>query len=517
MINARSRFTVIVSRASWFRLLLIVALCVFSDASNTAENTGNLTSINVSRCAGCNLILLNIDFLRSDYTGLTSKTHLTANIDRFFANSLVFDHAYSTSGSSYRSGLSILTSSNPFTYVLDVKTFEQFRNRNTLGKWRAVYTDKPSITEVLKENNYKTVVLNKGRRSGRGTMLDRGIDVYKQFNIRTLFEDLLPEFQNQIMQADRPFFAMLHAVPTRLHNAYLPADRHRNLNPDIIYTPYIAPGNKSAFKIRRVTGIPHTRQRQAEHLIYQQQLSYADDELDKFFRFIEEFKDNSIIVLYSGHGTQIGDKEIYASDGTSYESNVRVPLFIRLPDVQRQIRISQRISLLDLAPTLLDMLAIELPPSFEGLSLLPLINGASAKSSPIYGKNDPDAFLIDGDWKLIVRRNDSRYLYKSSEEPGKSKNLYNLQKHTARILEYDPFSERSSKCLETVGWSLKITRQSSYELYYLKDDPLESRNLAIARPEILHRLLTSMEDLKPQANANFHSKEVLCNSNINYN
>ena len=454
-------------------------LIIFTGANNASETNSSLTSL---ACNSCNLVVINLDFLRTDYTGLISGSELTPNIDRYFSNGIIFENMYSVTGSSYRSSLSVMTSSNPHIYDVDVRSFEQLRNNKTLAHWESIYKHNETISEALQGKNYSTVSLNKGFRSGEGVFLDRGFDDYQQYSIRTLIEDILPDFSSRIHKAAKPFFAMLHAVPTRLHRAFYPANRAHLVHPNINYREYNREGKLYGYAVSRNWAVSHPEQRQAEHLIYQQQLKYADDELGKFFDELKDLEDNTIIVLYSGHGTQIGDKQIYASNGVSYESNIRVPLLIKHPSVDKAIRIEETNSLLDLAPTLLDILGIQSPETFEGKSLVPNILQGQFNSAPIYGRNDYDEFVILDNWKLIRKVEYKRELFDLATDPGKSTNIYERNKLVARKLEYGVDLQEDSSEKTSRVWEYVTSPTYRFELFNLNSDPSELDNLVESYP-----------------------------------
>ena len=185
-------------------------------------------------CKQCNILMLNIDFLRSDYVVLHNDSTLTPNIDDFFREGLIFKNIYSPSGSTYRGNLSVFTATNPFLYSLDVKTFELLRGKPEFRYWKEIYTSQMTLAERMQSAGYHTAMLNKGTRSGKGTILNRGYDTYKQFPMRVLIEDQIDHLFTQIKNIPEPFFIHFHAIPTRLHRAYFPQHRQRIKDKNII-------------------------------------------------------------------------------------------------------------------------------------------------------------------------------------------------------------------------------------------------------------------------------------------
>lgn len=458
-------------------------------------------------CQECNLVLINLDFLRSDYVGLVDDSGLTPNINRFFRQSIIFENAYATAGSTYRGNLSVFTSTDPYYYAIDVVNFNRLARKN-LGPIKNIFSARTSLFEILRTNNYFTFGLNKGYRSGSATFLDRGFDVYQDVPLRTLFEDLVPTIVKQVESEGHPKLVYLHAIPTRLHNAFYPQDRKRILSPHIVYRPYKMNDKDYGYAVRRRYFQGHEDMRAAEHAIYRQQLSYADDQLGLLFDALEVIASETIVVMFSTHGTQLGDKGIYASDGVGYESNIRVPLLIRHPSVELERRISQRVSLIDLSQTLLDMLNIKAPQS-DGISLVPLIAGRLSAREYLWGKNDFDDFIIKGRWKLLRKFDYSRRLYRHDDLD--KNNIFKENQKTARTIEFvEHPGVIKTRSINNETFSLEITENlKQLFLFDLEKDPNEIDNLAHSYPEIVDKLGNILNQHRLDADSRI--KEALAN------
>ena len=89
--------------------------------------------------------------------------------------------------------------------------------------------------------------------------------------------------------------------------------------------------------------------------------------------------ENTIIIFMSDHGELLGDHGMYCKGPFFYEPCVKVPLIVSWPDkIEPGKRSKALIELLDLTPTLLEILDLDIPPAIQGLSLWPLISGRSA-------------------------------------------------------------------------------------------------------------------------------------------
>ena len=90
--------------------------------------------------------------------------------------------------------------------------------------------------------------------------------------------------------------------------------------------------------------------------------------------------DNTVIVFTSDHGHLLGEHGFFGK-WTMFEESIRVPFIIADPRVRpdRRGRTSPALALhIDVAPTLLDLAGVPVPPDMQGKSLLPLLKNADA-------------------------------------------------------------------------------------------------------------------------------------------
>jgi arylsulfatase A-like enzyme len=78
------------------------------------------------------------------------------------------------------------------------------------------------------------------------------------------------------------------------------------------------------------------------------------------------FLDNAIVVVTADHGEELYDHGRMGHGHTLYEELVRVPLLISLPGQRARIDIEQVVSLIDVAPTILDLLGLPPQTRFHG-------------------------------------------------------------------------------------------------------------------------------------------------------
>jgi arylsulfatase A-like enzyme len=109
-------------------------------------------------------------------------------------------------------------------------------------------------------------------------------------------------------------------------------------------------------------------------------ISYTDAQIA---RIVAELKslglyDRTMIVVTSDHGESFREHGKIMQHGRSaYEPELRVPLIVRVPGRKAGVRVSAVTPALDVAPTVLDALGVAPPPTFQGRSALPLLDGGS--------------------------------------------------------------------------------------------------------------------------------------------
>lgn len=145
--------------------------------------------------------------------------------------------------------------------------------------------------------------------------------------------------------------------------------------------------------------------------------------------------DNTAVVFSSDHGFFLGEHRFY-DKRFMYEPSIRVPMMIRYPQrVPAGRRSDEMVLNLDLAPTLLDIAGVTIPPEMQGKSMMPLAEGQN-----------------------VAWRED--WLYEYYEYPGWQNVLPHRGLRTKRY-KYIHF----------------FTEPQEYELYDLENDPYEMHNL----------------------------------------
>jgi len=167
--------------------------------------------------------------------------------------------------------------------------------------------------------------------------------------------------------------------------------------------------------------------------IYYGMVSLIDENIGKILNALKEtgLDDRTSVVFVSDHGDYLGDHGFYGK-GFHYDSVVRTPLIFRGPETQPGQRVDAIASVLDIAPSLLDIAGIHEPEGIQGCSMKEVLAGEkplTRQSAMI--ENDDDFMpmkartLVSLDWKLTYFcGEDFGELYDRKNDPDEMINLW---------------------------------------------------------------------------------------------
>jgi len=165
--------------------------------------------------------------------------------------------------------------------------------------------------------------------------------------------------------------------------------------------------------------------------LYDNEVLCADRLVGRLFALLRRHGlwEDTLVVVLSDHGEEFREHGGWGHGRTVYEELVRVPLIVR--DGRHAGVVSAPVALLDVAPTLLELAGVPVPPDREGSSLARLLRG---EDDPAFAGRPllldvPDLLppvqaLVAGRWK-VVRYGRSRpwELYDLQDDPGEARNV----------------------------------------------------------------------------------------------
>ncbi|MFD0675640.1 MULTISPECIES: sulfatase-like hydrolase/transferase [unclassified Paenibacillus] len=183
---------------------------------------------------------------------------------------------------------------------------------------------------------------------------------------------------------------------------------------------------------------------------YYGMISQVDDAIGKVLQALEQTKalENTIVIFTSDHGDMCGSHRMMDKHYILYDDVVKVPLIIKYPGVaKRGHRCEQFVyNMLDIPPTLLEVLELPAPSFFHGRSLLPLLKedeSASDWRTQVVSTYNGQQFglftqrmLRTENWKYIWNTTDVDELYNLIQDPYELTNLIYDESCTELIKEY---------------------------------------------------------------------------------
>ena len=288
------------------------------------------------------VVLISIDTLRADHLGIYGNRHIaTPNIDSFADNGTVFTDIACQTPLTLPSHTTLFTSTYPFENGIQ-ENAEQ------------VPAGAVTLAAVLKSHGYKTAAFIGSVFLERQMGLDQGFDTYDSpFNFEA-FSPLSGELffggiENPYNVRDRRDGALVVSSALRWISANRTQPAFVFIHLFDLHTPYSLAPRKGLSR-------------------YDTQLEYADELIGRLKKGLIQngWWDRALTVLLSDHGEGLGDHGETAHGYFIYQSTIHVPLIIHgTPG-----RVEQPGGLIDVAPTILDLLHIPAPPSFEGTTLL---------------------------------------------------------------------------------------------------------------------------------------------------
>jgi arylsulfatase A-like enzyme len=154
--------------------------------------------------------------------------------------------------------------------------------------------------------------------------------------------------------------------------------------------------------------------------------TFVDAQVKRLLDTLEEsgLEENTIVVLWSDHGWHIGEKEITGKN-TLWDDGTRVPLIFAGPGVKAGQVCTKPAELLDIYPTLVELLKFPANDTLEGHSLLPQLKDASnpRKWPAITTHNHDNHGIRTEKWRYIRYADGSEELYDMEKDPNEWTNL----------------------------------------------------------------------------------------------
>ncbi|MEN9362632.1 MAG: hypothetical protein RL095_4167 [Verrucomicrobiota bacterium] len=303
-------------------------------------------------------------------------------------------------------------------------------------------TEVVTVAETLKARGYATAMFgmwNLGRgKSGPTTPTGQGFDIFKDPKDIGFEKDAYQDAQGQ---------QLCNAV-TDQGLAFIKSKKDQ---PFFLYLPYHdihAPFNPRADLLAKYEKKKAAMPADAAHdPAYAATVENLDDNIARLVKFLKDegLADNTILLFTSDNGaTKPFCSPLRGSKGELYEGGIRVPMIAYVPGFTQAGSICETpVSSVDIHPTLIELSGATAPKQpLDGKSLLPLFKRQTFAQRPIYwhfpcyiGSSKPSSALRLGDWKLLEFFEDDHIeLYNLKDDPAESKNLASTDPARAKAM-----------------------------------------------------------------------------------
>ena len=367
---------------------------------------------------GANLLLVTIDTLRADRVGVYGSARgLTPTIDGLANGGLRFERAYAHVPLTLPSHTTLMTANYPTRNgVRDNGTFH-------LGD------TSPTLAATLKTSGYRTGAFVGAFVLDARFGLNRGFDVYDDRMVGSSGDlDLVQRAADQVLAPAYDWIASPASAIRQPQSAAAPWFAWIHLYDP--HEPYTAPE-------------PFGSRYAAEP--YDGEIAYADAALG---RYLDRLRvagalAHTVIVVASDHGESLGEHGERTHGLFAYDATLRVPLVIWAGGLIPPGVFGETMRLVDVAPTLLDLLGFAPMPGIDGRSVRPFLAGErpfddggsyfEALNANLTRNWAPLTGMVRGRTKLIDLPIPE--LYDLAADPGERANLYARDRDRARDLE----------------------------------------------------------------------------------
>jgi arylsulfatase A-like enzyme/cytochrome c-type biogenesis protein CcmH/NrfG len=368
------------------------------------------------RAEPLNVLLISLDTLRPDHLGCYGYEDIeTPNIDGLAEEGVLFEDAITSVPLTLPSHASAMTGLYPITHgIRDNGTF-------------ILHDQFTSLAEMLSAEGYET-----GAFVGTFVLdsrygLDQGFETYddlmEQDPLASAFshpertgDKVTASASGWLRDVEEPFFGFVHYY-----------DPHTRYEPPPPYDTLYA-------------GRP-----------YDGEIAFTDGEVGRVLDLIKErgLLERTIVVLMSDHGEGLNEHNEIAHGILTYETCMKVALIARVPETHRLAgeieaprRVDQVVELIDVMPTVLDLLGMDLDFEIDGRSLVPLMTGASLPPRVCYFESlypyfsyrwSPLRGVRFNKWKYILAPEPE--LYNLKDDPHELKNVHESEPERAEQLK----------------------------------------------------------------------------------
>ncbi len=369
-----------------------------------------------------NVLLVTIDTQRADSFGIYGNPggH-TPNIDRLAENATVFERATAPMGTTFPSHASLLTGLYP-------------KRHGVRYNGDVLEDDIETLTEILRAEGWDTMAL-----VSYGSMVSRG--GLGQGFVRTSHEQTgkhsiaaspgrVTTMARGLLKRKRPFPFFMWVHYFQPHSPY-------ELTP---YAEEEMKGYDGSLRegatVKQFYALARKDWREPDRdalrALYDGQTREADRTVGEILEALETagHAERTIVIVTADHGQLLGEHDDVGHGFRLWEPVLHVPLVIYDPRAPKGQRVRSRVGLVDVAPTVLDLVGLPVPDGLDGRSLLPALRGEALAERPYYsevrvvgrkkkkvnrGRDESALAVFLDDHKLVLQDGEAKFFDLSSD------------------------------------------------------------------------------------------------------
>jgi len=163
-------------------------------------------------------------------------------------------------------------------------------------------------------------------------------------------------------------------------------------------------------------------------------VSHLDENIGRIIDAVEQagIANRTLFVLTSDHGDYLGDHNLYNKSARPYDGALRIPLIFRGPGVPANVVSDELVEIVDVMPTLLEMLELKLPKGNQGKSLMPVMQGGPGREL-IYMQAMSNRMVRTQSAKYWVDADGEEVLFDYSTDPHELRNVAQSPQHASLL------------------------------------------------------------------------------------
>ncbi len=394
-----------------------------------------------------NVLLVVVDTLGAEHLGsYGAEGGVSPNLDRLASEGKRFANTYAPAPWTQPSIASLFTGRMPSAHALENLTGRLAKDHSTLAERfeAAGFQTHGVISHFLLSKNF-------GFAQGFGGYDERAVLQHTGISSARVTDAAVAWLKKRDRE---PFFLFVHYFDP--HFVY---HDHSEIDLAVRYDGPIEP----SMPIWDLRGLrKRLTASDTEYLVslYREEISYTDRHVGRLLQYLDEsgLSRETLVLLTADHGEELMEHGWIGHTRTLYGELLRVPLIARQPGVISPGVVDTPVSLIDIAPTLTELVLETRPdPGFQGVSLAPLLFGSSRdfverslfaevsiRHEDDTGRSTPrrkqklavKTALLGRRWKLIHDRTSGEFeVYDLRADPGDRENLWGANPDRDALLQ----------------------------------------------------------------------------------